>query len=79
MTLHYQYIALRRQLCHRTPEKSKPALPSFASMLKAYVKIETFECILCQSRLIYAEYRAGTSLSELSASMIMSSKRMLIM
>jgi hypothetical protein len=60
-------------------ERSKPALPGFASMLKAYVKIDPFECILCQSRLIYAEYRAGTSLSELRASMIMGAKRMLIM
>jgi hypothetical protein len=27
-------------------ERSKPALPGFASMLKAYVKIDPFECIL---------------------------------
>jgi len=59
-------------------EKEKPVLAGFAAMLKAYVKVDPFECILCESRLVFAEYRAGSSVSELSASTLMSAKKISI-
>jgi hypothetical protein len=56
-------------------EKKKPVVPGYAAMLKRFVNVDPYECILCQSRIIFTEFRAGTSISKLSASMLMSARR----
>jgi hypothetical protein len=41
-------------------EKKQPTLPGYAAMLKGYVNVDPYECVLCQSRLVFNGYRAGT-------------------
>ena len=55
-------------------EKEKPAVPGYAAMLKKYMKVDPYECILCQSRMVFLEYRVGTSLSDLRDFMLMSAR-----
>lgn len=45
--------------------KDAPEMPGYAAMLKGYVKVEPFECILCGHRLTFLRFRAGEPLSEL--------------
>ncbi|HFQ4951417.1 TPA: IS91 family transposase, partial [Vibrio vulnificus] len=46
----------------------------YAAMLKGYVNVDPYECILCGNRMRYANFRSGTPLSELTSHAIMSSK-----
>ncbi|MFA0322765.1 transposase, partial [Vibrio sp. 10N.222.55.A3] len=46
------------------PEES-PEMPGYAAMLKGYVKVDPFECILCGHRMNFLRFRAGETLSEL--------------
>ncbi|WP_198595255.1 transposase, partial [Vibrio splendidus] len=45
--------------------KDAPEMPGYAAMLKGYVKVDPFECILCGNRLTFLRFRAGEALSEL--------------
>ena len=45
--------------------KDSPEMLGYAAMLKGYVKIDPFECILCGHRLTFLRFRAGEPLSEL--------------
>ena len=45
--------------------KDAPEMPGYAAMLKGYVKVDPFECILCGHRLTFLRFRAGEPLSEL--------------
>ncbi len=45
--------------------KDSPEMPGYAAMLKGYVKVDPFECILCGHRLTFLRFRAGEALSEL--------------
>ena len=42
-----------------------PEMPGYAAMLKGYVKVDPFECILCGHRLMFLRFRPGEALSEL--------------
>ena len=44
------------------PLKEQPKQPSFAVMLKAYVGVDPFECILCGGRMVYSSFRAGENI-----------------
>ena len=57
-------------------EKKKPTMPGYAAMLKGYVNVDPYECVLCQSRLVFNGYRAGTPLSELTASTLVQASMM---
>ncbi|MBE8130636.1 IS91 family transposase (plasmid) [Photobacterium damselae subsp. piscicida] len=57
-------------------EKKKPTLPGYVAMLKGYVNVDPYECVLCQSRLVFNGYRAGTPLSELTASTLVQASMM---
>lgn len=46
-------------------EKRNPFLPTFASMMKAFRKVDPFECILCGSRMVLCEFIAGLRLWQL--------------
>ncbi|MGF1743464.1 IS91 family transposase [Vibrio minamisatsumaniensis] len=46
------------------PEDS-PEMPGYAAMLKGYVKVDPFECILCGNHMTFLRFRAGEPLSEL--------------
>ncbi len=49
-------------------------MPSYAAMLKGYVNVDPYECILCGNRMNYTNFRSGTPLAELVSHAIMSSK-----
>ena len=44
--------------------KDAPEMPGYAAMLKGYVKVDPFECILCGHRLRLLRFRTGEALSE---------------
>ena len=46
-------------------ERRHPPLPTFASMMKAFTKIDPFQCILCGSRMLFSEFTAGLKLCQL--------------
>ncbi|MBB1466571.1 hypothetical protein H5300_25570, partial [Vibrio sp. SG41-7] len=41
--------------------KDAPEMPGYAAMLKGYVKVDPFECILCGHRLTFLRFRAGAA------------------
>lgn len=41
------------------------SLPGYAAMLKGYVKVDPYECILCESRLVFSNFRPGEPLHAL--------------
>lgn len=53
---------------------SAPEMPGYASMLKGYVKVDPYECILCGEQLVFANFRAGEPLSALVAQTIVQSR-----
>ena len=36
--------------------EAEPKIPCYASMLKGYVKVDPYECILCESRLVFMTF-----------------------
>ncbi|GIU52061.1 hypothetical protein TUM4438_43740 [Shewanella sairae] len=36
--------------------------PSYAAMLKSYVKVDPYECILCGGRMMFSRFESGVSL-----------------
>ena len=42
--------------------KDAPEMPGYAAMLKGYVKVDPFECILCGHRLTFLGFRVGERL-----------------
>ena len=38
--------------------------PTYAAMLKSYVKVDPFECILCGGRMLYSGFRKGVPISK---------------
>ena len=45
--------------------EAEPKIPCYASMLKGYVKVDPYECILCESRLVFRNFRVGNSVADL--------------
>ena len=45
--------------------EAAPSIPSYATLLKGYVRIDPYECILCSGRMVFSGFRSGTPLSEL--------------
>ncbi len=45
--------------------EDSPGMLGYAAMLKGYVKVDPFECILCGLRLRFLRFRAEEALSEL--------------
>lgn len=45
--------------------EAEPKMPCYASMLKGYVKVDPYECILCESRLVFRNFRVGNSVADL--------------
>ncbi|KJF92715.1 hypothetical protein UB34_20255 [Photobacterium leiognathi] len=43
------------------PEEA-PEMPGYAAMLKEYVKVGPFECILCGHHLVFFRFRTGEPL-----------------
>lgn len=44
--------------------EAEPKMPCYASMLKGYVKVDPYECILCKSRLVFRNFRVGNSVAD---------------
>ena len=55
------YDALQMK-ARKTPEK-----PSFAALMKQYLRTDSYKCILCGDRLCFASAQAGRHASELVA------------
>ena len=53
---------------------SKLEMLGYTVMLKGYVNVDSYECILCGNRMYYANFRSGTPLSKLTFHAIISSK-----
>lgn len=51
-------------------QSDAPAMPAYATLLKGYVKVDPYECILCADRMVFSGFRAGSPLSELVASSV---------
>ena len=51
------YIALDQTV------EELPKQPSYAVMLKGYVGVDPFECILCGGRMVYSSFRAGETIT----------------
>ena len=54
--------------------EAAPSIPSYATLLKAYVRIDPYECILCSGRMVFSGFRSGTPLSELVDSSLIRAK-----
>ncbi len=49
-------------------------MPEYAAMLKGYVKVDPYECILCESRLVFTNFRVGNSVNDLVTHAIVQSE-----
>ncbi len=49
-------------------------MPEYAAMLKGYVKVDPYECILCESRLVFTNFRVGNSVNDLVTHTIVQSE-----
>ena len=55
-------------------QEAEPEMPGYAAMLKGYVNVDPYECILCGNRMLYSNFRPGVPLSELTSHAVMMSK-----
>ena len=42
----------------------EPDIPGYAAMLKGYKKLDPYECIVCQGRLVFDKFRPGEPLKK---------------
>ena len=54
--------------------EAEPKMPGYATMLKGYVKVDPYECILCESRLVFTNFRVGNSINDLVTHAIVQSE-----
>ncbi len=54
--------------------EADPKMPGDVAMLKRYVKADPYECILCESHLIFTNFRVGNSVHDLIAHAIVQSE-----
>jgi len=57
--------------------EKKPKTPAYATLLKQYINVDPFECVLCQSRMGYDSYRVGYTLKEQISATLLNGKRRL--
>ena len=47
-------------------EMAEPKSFSFAAMMKSFLKVDPFECILCGSRMVFTGFTAGLKIGQLA-------------
>ena len=73
MVRYYGFLSMRRRgkalpkvyAALDMKVEAEPKMPCYASMLKGYVKVDPYECILCESRLVFRNFRVGNSVADL--------------